>query len=360
MVLLTVKGTKFADEFTFECSCKDLASTVAPKVAHIQNKRHSVKQQLGSWAELVPSARVAVTMEGRAEGDAALAPALEALLEKINAEMKNVRAAVPEGLYDSYWEQLRDMAVAIFPNECASPPQEEGAAAPAPAAEGEGEAAAPAGPHDAAIAALYQLYDNPEIDEEYRLMVYHCRCIMDPLWRVHELVAPEAVKAALAAAAATPSSTALVPSASAAVSSAAPGPSAPPAAAKSSSSSVALWFNGKEIDGSSLIGALCSNNEKSRITVKVALSGGAAPSLEPRLAYDDQRALRQAFMARAEERKGLEESELHAVLKRQYAGNAGAAIGAIAAAKVASATASGPPPSLKGGRITETVVSGAN
>ena len=271
MVFLVVKGTKHPDEFVYECDVKAKCVDVAATVAAIQNTRIRVKNQLFSWNDLLPAAK-------KATKDESIVNQLTFLMEEISASLKNAKAVVPEGMYERYWGMLRDYVVQIFPNECVVK------AEPAPAATSssstDASAAATAAPplegdavHEAAISRLYELHDNPDLDEDYRLHIYHCRTILDPLWRINEQL--------------------------------------------NVAKGVSLWFNGKSLKGSYTIGKLCNDNNKSRVTVKVALKDGGAPALEPTIDYNAQRELRKVFLEKREVMSTLEESEMRDVIAKQ-------------------------------------------
>lgn len=195
-------------------------------------------------------------------------------MEEISAGLKNAKAVVPEGMYERYWGMLRDYAVQIFPNECvlkaestaAATSSTDPAAATTPPLEGDAV-------HEAAISKLYELHDNPDLDEDFRLHIYHCRTVLDPLWRINEQL--------------------------------------------NVAKGVSLWFNGKSLKGSYTIGKLCNDNEKSRVTVKVALKDGGAPALEPTIDYNTQRELRKVFLEKREVLSTLEESEMRDVISKQ-------------------------------------------
>ena len=265
MVQLVVKGTRHPDEFIFECDVNDKSGDIAKTVAGIQNCRIKVKNQLLSWDDLLPAARVATAK--RADSSTSVVDELALLMEEIRATLKNPKAAVPAGMFENYWNQLRDYAVHIFPNECVVKKE-------ATTAQREEAASSVADDsHDAAIVRLYELHDNPDLNEDYRLHIYHCRTILDPLWRVNELLNIE--------------------------------------------KGVSLWFNGKALKASSPIGRLCGDNNKSKVTVKVAAKDGSAPSLEPTIDYKAQRELREVMVARRETLKGLEDTELQGLIVQQ-------------------------------------------
>eukprot|EP00758_Cryptobia_borreli_P011040 Tbor_TRINITY_DN5623_c7_g5::TRINITY_DN5623_c7_g5_i1::g.9140::m.9140 len=63
MVLLTVKGTKHADEFTFECDINNKINIITNIILHIQNMRFKVKNQITSWRELITTGTVKKAIE---------------------------------------------------------------------------------------------------------------------------------------------------------------------------------------------------------------------------------------------------------------------------------------------------------
>jgi hypothetical protein len=240
MVQLTVKGTRNPDEFLYTCSCKDTCGDLSTRLCRIQNLRHRVKLQLFSVADLMPAAK-------RANEE--LAAVYAQRYDAINADMRNARFMVADGVMEAYWQELRDLTTRLFPIECVH-------------AEGE----------KVAVDKLYEMHDNPDIDEDYRHHIYHCRAILDPEYRANEVL-PEAT--------------------------------------------CAMWFNGSAMPSEETIGKYCGNNEKSRITVKLASSGSAAPSKEPRVNYEQQRELNAHFTAKREEFAQLEESELREMALRK-------------------------------------------
>lgn len=128
---------------------------------------------------------------------------------------------------------------------------------------------------EAAIQHLYEQHEDPNLDEGRRLRVYHVRAIMDPRWREGEQLAE---------------------------------------------ATAGLWFASKVMAGT--FAAYCGRNERSRLTVKVSKAGegAAAPSAEPRMSYDDQRALFAYRQQRRAAYETLEESELRDRVVRQARG----------------------------------------
>jgi hypothetical protein len=243
MVWISVKGTKFIDEFGFEAdlsdSCRDLAKTLT----HLQNTRHRVKLQLLSVSELLTTAENA---------KAPLAPAYREAYDTIYKASKDPKRPLKPLEFDEYWTILRDLTRQLFPGECTHK---------------DGE--------DAAVNRLYELHENPEIDEDYRLHIYNCRAILDPQWRQNEML---------------------------------------------DESSTGMWFCGKLMDDKETVAKYCGGNNKSRITLKLAPASGPAPSGEPRISYEDQRAMRRVFYEKKETLKTLEESELRDMVVKQARG----------------------------------------
>lgn len=233
MVQLVVKGTRFADEFVYCTPAATAVAALAPALTRIQNIRHRVKLQLFSVNEL---------MEAAGKANAALAPEFQKAYDEISVAVKNPKLEVADDTFDVAWKRLRDLTVELFPNECAHKDGDK-----------------------AAIDHLYELHENPDIDEDYRQHVYHCRAMLDPDYREHEVLNVD---------------------------------------------TAALWFCGKQMPGDATIGKYCGNNEKSKITVKISAAGGPAPSKEPRIDYSSQRDLRTYFEARREEFNSLEAPEL--------------------------------------------------
>lgn len=253
MVLLTVKGTTHPDEFVVSAACSDIVSGLALRLVKIQNNRHRLRLQLMSVHELLEAAKKA---------NNAAAVELEAFYKAVWARSRDPKAEVHDAEAHEAWVRFREMVKRIFPQDCLHK---------------EGD--------DAAVTALHQKWDNPDIDEEYRLHIYHLRAVMDDRNHAHEWIPEE---------------------------------------------QAALFFCGKALDPASAIGVLCAGNDKSRVTVKLGKAGGAAPSKEPRINYDDQRLLRQRHVERAEEFKTLEDSELRdRVLKQTRAKAAQAAQAAV-------------------------------
>ncbi|KEG08175.1 hypothetical protein DQ04_07831030 [Trypanosoma grayi] len=241
MVLLTVKGTTFPDEFAFECTAStDISPELAQQICHMQNARHQVRLQLLSARELIDEARRKWKSDVAGARVDTLA-AYECMIEETYTRLKDKSTPVTVEEFDCYAEKLRKMTEDLFPEECS----------------------VPGGGRDAAIESLYQLHDNPDIDEDHRLVIYHCRAILDPQWKKQELQRED---------------------------------------------QVGLWFCGKLMEGT--IAKYSGKNEKSRLTVKVHPKDGAPPSIEPRMSYDDQRVLFERLRQRREEYKTLEDSEL--------------------------------------------------
>ncbi|KAG8344786.1 hypothetical protein TRVL_04391 [Trypanosoma vivax] len=249
MVLLAVKGTTFPDEFVYECAAStSIYPDLAQRLCHIQNMRHLVKLQLLSARELLEEARrkrgAVVKDEDCGKSDSeycALLNDYDSAIESTSLRLKDKAAPVTFDEFDTYAEKLRDLTERLYPAECR----------------------VSEGGRTAAVDRLYQLYEDPDIGEDMRLIVYHCRAILDPKWRSHE---------------------------------------------HQQEDKAGLWFCGKLMEDT--VGKYSGRNEKSRLTVKVHPRDGAPPSTEPRISYEDQRALFERMRARREEYKVLEESEL--------------------------------------------------
>ena len=171
--------------------------------------------------------------------------------EAINALIRDTRAVIThDEQYEEIWEDIRELTAEVFPEECR---HKDG--------------------FDAAVGRLYELHDNPELDEEYRLQVYHCRQICDPDTRTNEVWEED---------------------------------------------TVALWFAGKPMLGDeATLGDFCGKNEKTCVTVKLAKADGPAPALEPRIAFDMQREMRKAMEQRRAVLATLEEPELRDAAMRK-------------------------------------------
>lgn len=233
MVLLVVKGTKFHDEFVYNCPCDTLIGPLAKTLAHIQNMRHRVRLQVHSANDLIAAAKTVCETK---------AAAYEAEIRRVHAILQDPKSIVTDGEFDDYWTKIKDATVALFPKECVHK---------------DGEAAA--------VDFLYQQHDNPDLDEDHRLHIYHCRAILDPKYRLNECLDEE---------------------------------------------TCAMWFCAKEMSAEEKIGKYCGNNEKSKVTVKLSKSNGAAPSKEPTMNYADQRLLRAHLAQKRQEFTTLEEPEL--------------------------------------------------
>lgn len=248
MVLLTVKGQLNPDEFTFETTVNKNCGELAMELGKLLNMRHKIKLQLHSAAQLVSAAH-------RAKPE--LGPAFETRVQFFQAYIKETRQPTTLVFAESAWTELRDFAVSLFPSECVHSD----------------------GPQ-AAVENLYAMHENPELDEDYRLHVYHCRAMLDPDYRSNEMYMVDKCQA---------------------------------------------WFASKVMDPTFTLGQLCGTNEKSRVTVKIAqlpASGSVLvpPASEPRMGYADQRALRQHIVAKQETLKTLEESELRDLVVKQSRG----------------------------------------
>lgn len=233
MVVLIVKGTKWPDEFHYHAPLDAPCGPLAKTLVHLQNKRYRVKLQLFSVDGLMAAAK---------QANPELAEAYQRRHDEIHAGLKDPRQKCNDDDYDKLWLEIRDATVALFPKECFNE----------------------AGP-EAATDHLYKLHDDPDLDEDYRLHVYHCRQIMDPDYRAHEVQDED---------------------------------------------TIAAFFAAKEMAADDVLSAYVGKNDKSRVTVKMGKRGGGAPAGEPRINYDDQRDLRRKFEAKRAEYATLEESEL--------------------------------------------------
>lgn len=271
MVLLVVKGTVYPDEFTVQRAVSDSvepgqaapahgeadasaavgtsgASSIVAGICHIQNMRHVVRVMLLSANELAEEA------EKRAgqltEEQTSTLRRFRALIDQLYSRLKDKVALVGDREYDDAAAEIRELTTLLYPDLCTH-----------------------AGGTEAAIQALYAMHEVPDLDEDRRLLVYHCRAILDPLWKQNEMLNED---------------------------------------------DAALWFCGKRME--STLSKYCGRNEKSKVTVKVAPRGGPAPSGEPRIRYEDQRELFRHLRERREEFKALEESELRARVLQQSRG----------------------------------------
>lgn len=242
MVQLCIKGTKFPDEAVFEAQCGDSVATVTSQVVHLHNMRHKVRLQLYSMGELSTTLSSNAAAAGATEQLKELAARYASAYQRILAAHKDAKRVCAALEFDELWRSIKQLTIEAFPTECIHK---------------DGD--------DAAINRLYELHENPDLDEDYRLHVYHCRAIMDPQWRENEIV---------------------------------------------DESKGALWFCGKVLDVTKKLGDYCNNNAKSKLTVKVALKDGPAPAGEPRMSYDDQRVMRNYVCTKRETLKQLEDSEL--------------------------------------------------
>lgn len=242
MVLLTIKGTKYPDEFVVERGLDFDVATGSAQLCRIQNARHVVRLMLFSASELVEEAKTAADMD--------LIPPYKALVENLGVRLKDSRTPVRDAEYEEAAAAIRAQTTNLFPSYCT---HKDGT--------------------DAAIQELYAMHENPDLDEGVRLIVYHCRAILDPQWKINEMTTAD---------------------------------------------TAALWFCGKVMEGT--LRAYCGRNEKSRLTVKVARRDGPAPSGEPRMRYEDQRELFRCLREKREVFKSLEMSELRDRVVRQSRG----------------------------------------
>ncbi|KAH9598195.1 Cilia- and flagella-associated protein 298 [Trypanosoma melophagium] len=245
MVLLTVKGTTFPDEFIYECTTSTpISSELAQQLCHIQSTRHQVKLQLLSARELMNEAKQKQKVENMEDDNKNnnVLSEYERVVEEVSTRLKDKITPVTLDEFDHFAEKLRELTERLFPEECTAPN---------------------GGDRTAAVEHLYALHDNPDIDEDRRLVIYHCRAILDTQWKRHEMQQEE---------------------------------------------KAGLWFCGKLMEGE--VAKYSGKNEKSRLTVKVHPRDAAPPAMEPRMSYDDQRALFERMRERRETYKTLETSEL--------------------------------------------------
>ncbi|EPY39126.1 hypothetical protein AGDE_04803 [Angomonas deanei] len=259
MVVLVVKGSKYPDQFLFECKLSDAVNDtedekgervegVCRAVARVQNNRHQVRLMLLSAQELlneINSGHYTPIGEQKEELIKEYATLTEQLYERLK-DNQYMQQSVGE------WEEaaatIRAKTTTLYSEWCTHKDGEE-----------------------AAITNLYNQLENPDLPEDTRLRVYHCRAILDPTWKAEECGATE---------------------------------------------TAALWFCGKKLEG--LIGDAAGRNEKSKLIVKVAPKDGPAPSGEPRMTYEHQRELYQRIREKKETLRSLEESELRDRVVHQY------------------------------------------
>lgn len=237
MVRLVVKGTKFPDEFSFVTSCSTRWSDLAGILTTIQNDRHKVRQQLFSARELLEE----VEKTEKTAATARLVAGYAALVSEISNVLKSPQTSIGATQFATYWKQVKEMTMDVFPKECRRSDGEE-----------------------ATVTWLFQQYENPDIDENYRVHIFHCRAIMDPQNRQHELT---------------------------------------------DIATAAVWCCGKQMSPSDTVGKCCGNNKKSSVTVKIA-APDSAPAKEPRISYDEQRQLRVFAEEKKSQLASLEDSEL--------------------------------------------------
>ncbi|KAK7197921.1 hypothetical protein NESM_000746600 [Novymonas esmeraldas] len=309
MVFIVVKGTNYPDEFVVERALTDplsssasstasprddastagssppAATTIVPAIAHILNQRHHVRLMLMSAQELLT---LLLPRQHTTPGDTAVgggetpdragaddeegggvARRYQALIDALHGRLKDTASPVSASEFDDGERELRSLTTLLCPSLCTHAD----------------------GP-EAAVQQLYAKYDDPELDEDTRLVVYHCRALLDPEWKANERVGEEGA---------------------------------------------ALWFCGKPMEAT--LAKYCGRNAKSKVIVKVAPRSGPAPSGEPRMRYEDQRALYHAACQRREVYKGLEDSELRDRVVQQSRGTVRlSASGAAAVADSAAPT----------------------
>ncbi|KAG5490237.1 hypothetical protein JKF63_00356 [Porcisia hertigi] len=295
MVLIVVKGAHYPDEFTVEraltdalsspqqspkdtaetrfssaCSSPVSKGTIVPVIAHILNKRHHVRLMLLSAQELA----TLWPQHYRSDGTAVMKPEerqeleevverYKALIGDLNARLKDAKNPVSADEFDNAERELRALTVTLYPSLCTHRD----------------------GP-EAAVQELYAKHEDPDLDDDTRLVVYHCRALLDPEWKANERVNED---------------------------------------------EAALWFCGKPMEAT--LSKYCGRNEKSKIIVRVSPRNGPAPSSEPRMRYEDQRALYRAMCLRREEYKQLEDSELRDRVVQQCRGTDRLLLGAAEAAR---------------------------
>ncbi|CAJ1038236.1 putative Protein (DUF2870) [Leishmania utingensis] len=311
MVFIVVKGTSYPDEFTVERALTDVLSsseqssrgtadlssppsvcmsssrdTIVPAIAHILNKRHHVRLMLMSAQELVTlwpqqQRRFDDTANTEARENHELDEVVgryQALIDELNRRLKDTKTPVSANEFDNAELELRTFATALYPSLCTH-----------------------ANGSEAAVEQLYAKYEDPDLDEDTRLVVYHCRVLLDSEWKANERVKED---------------------------------------------EAALWFCGKPMEAT--LAKYCGRNEKSKVIVKVAPRKGPAPSCEPRMRYEDQRALYHAMCQRRETYKQLDDSELRDRVVRQSRGAEHLLLGATAAASSLSTGTPIPPSSASG------------
>ncbi|KAG5464194.1 hypothetical protein LSCM1_00374 [Leishmania martiniquensis] len=296
MVFVVVKGTNYPDEFTLEralsdalssseqspkgpsgvssnppaCTPASPANTIVPAIAHILNQRHHVRLMLMSAQEL---ATLWPQQQRRSDGTARieagetheLEEALnryQALIDALYKRLKDAKTPVPADEFDDAERELRTLTTTLYPSLCTH-----------------------ANGPEAAVQELYRKHEDPDLDEDARLIVYHCRALLDPAWKADERVEED---------------------------------------------EAALWFCGKPMEGT--LAKYCGRNEKSKVIVKVAPRKGPAPSCEPRMRYEDQRALYRTMCQRRETYNKLEDSELRDRVLQQSRGTERLLLSATAAA----------------------------
>ncbi|AYU83720.1 Protein of unknown function (DUF2870) [Leishmania donovani] len=295
MVLVVVKGTNYPDEFTVEraltdalssseetprgaadvnspphaCSSLPSTSTIVPGIAHILNKRHHVRLMLMSAQELATlwpqhqhrSDGTASTEARETQEPEEVLGRYQALIDGLYARLRDAKTPVLADEFDKAEHELRALTATLYSSLCTHAD----------------------GP-EAAVQQLYTKHEDPDLDEDTRLVVYHCRALLDPEWKANERVKED---------------------------------------------DAALWFCGKPMNAT--LAKYCGRNEKSKVIVKVAPRKGPAPSCEPRMRYEDQRALYRALCQRREAYKQLEDSELRDRVVQQSRSTRRLLLGAAAA-----------------------------
>lgn len=387
MVLLTVKGTTFPDEFTVECKVDDSLDTIAldipapppppsleeatemeknnipmkppaqiaaeyhrakndearlqavqgqglaPLLAHLLNQRHYLRLMLLSAGELVEEViqqrgLFSVPKPGKSAGEegdrtsrrcCAFTPEgvrrrskerlteLRKLVDETYALLKDKKHVITidkRDEVDALCHSIRQEIIYLFPEWCEpavsttevlpSTTLTESGALVEDISEGAEAATVRAVPPpltpeqlEAVISNLYALHENPDLDEDERLVVYHCRLILDHLWREEE---------------------------------------------RELAGEVGIWFSSKLMTGT----LQRYGNDKSKLTVRLGKRSGPAPSGEPRISYEDQRALFQRIREKRETFKHLEESELRDRVVQQSRGRVNLGAGGTVVAQGAA------------------------
>eukprot|EP00755_Sulcionema_specki_P005154 Sspe_Gene.31968::Locus_15702_Transcript_2_2_Confidence_0.500_Length_1153::g.31968::m.31968 len=116
-----------------------------------------------------------------------------------------------------------------------------------------------------AVDRLWKARDDPDIDEDERLRAWYFLQLIDPEFKARELLDQK---------------------------------------------TSTLWWAGKELSREKALSDYIGRNEKTKLVCKLTGSGKGCPNREPRMAYDEQRKVREHIIAKREEFKTLEPSEL--------------------------------------------------